>query len=224
MLRIINNGVYITNDGGETYFNAIRGDGISASVINSGVLNTQVITVGNNSTPSFHWDSFGLSAIAFEANSSFSDGYEYNLNKFVRFDQYGIYGINGEFIDWKPVQTTVDKCLDEIMDKAHFSLTWKGFSLKTGETSGIKISSEDDIILYDTRNGSKIEVIKIGRFGTDAGGNPTSPYGIRIQNNGFIEVLGDTGKLFLSPSNHTYTVGGSSTSTSAVLAYTPIDG
>ena len=140
ILRIVSDGIYISADGGSSYFNAIKGDGISASVLNAGIINTELITITNGQAPSFHWDSYGISAFK---NSSTETVDEYDLTTFVRFDQFGLYGIKNKEVDWHP--TT----LSEIVNEAHFSITWDGFSLKTGDNSGIKITPENHFVIYE---------------------------------------------------------------------------
>jgi len=80
-------GVFISNDGGVTWKNAVRGDGISTDVLTAGRINTSEIFVYDGNHPSFRWDSAGIDAYYFDdltSNPTFS--------KFVRFDRFGLYG------------------------------------------------------------------------------------------------------------------------------------
>ena len=170
ILRLVSNGVYVSQDGGSTYINAIRGDGISASVLTAGVVNTQAIVICNGEAPSFHWDEFGISAYQFESIEA-GAAKVYDLSTFVRFDRFGVYGIKERSVDWVPTKTS------DIVNEAHFSLTWNGFNLKTGEKKGVRINETDDIILYEyiyDDDGDHIEreegywdynrIVKIGTF------------------------------------------------------------
>ena len=163
IVRVTSGGIYLTTDGGATWSTGITGQGINAKTITTGQLNTQVVSIFNGDTPSFRWDSLGINA--FHQNE---EG-KYDNTTYVRFDQYGIYGVKNGEVSFAP------KNEDEIWKKANFALTWKGFMLKSDDGDGhIEISSENDFNLY----GNNKELIRIGRFkdGTDS-------YGIRIKDN-----------------------------------------
>jgi len=55
--KILAGGIFITDDGGITWKNAIRGDGISTNLLTSGRINTNEIYIYDGNTPSFRWDS-----------------------------------------------------------------------------------------------------------------------------------------------------------------------
>jgi hypothetical protein len=81
-------GLFITNDGGATWKNAVRGDGISTDILTAGRINTNEIYIYDGEAPSFRWDNNGLTAY-----SHSDEGI--NFNKFIRYDRYGIYGYDG---------------------------------------------------------------------------------------------------------------------------------
>ena len=56
---------------------------------------TSLIRIMNGIWPTYRWDGNGLSAYNFGTDSS-GNITTINYNKYVRFDQYGIYGINAE--------------------------------------------------------------------------------------------------------------------------------
>ena len=64
-VKVTSGGVFVTNDGGTTWRNAIRGDGISTDLLTAGRINTEQITVYNGDYPSFRWDPNGLNAYKF---------------------------------------------------------------------------------------------------------------------------------------------------------------
>lgn len=135
-VRIIAGGIFISNDGGITWKNAVRGDGISTDVLTAGRINTSEIYVYSEDHPSFRWDSYGITAYT---NDIISDQ-PYKYSKFVRFDQYGIYGYDGDK-DFVP-DSESDIWNDS---KTRFALTWKGFLLQDKgewENTSITISSE----------------------------------------------------------------------------------
>ena len=122
----------------------------------------------------------------------------YNLKTFVRYDQYGLYGIkNNEYF--------IAQSLQDIKDKAHFAVTWDGFFIKNSYEGGgrVEITSDNDFRVLNTINQQEQEKIKIGALEwTDSQGNIyTDPanlpegiggpslYGIRIKNDSGAEVM-----------------------------------
>ena len=178
IVRIVSGGVFLSNDGGSSFNTGITGSGINANYITTGQLNTSKVNIMSGSFPTFRWDSVGLNAYEYKI----IDGKPANFNyaKFVRFDQYGLYGVSGasEFLP---------KSEDEVWDKANFALTWKGFMLKNDDGS-VRITSNEDIQVI----GGDKERIKIGRIDTGV-------YGIRISNDQGAPVMetDDKGELWL---------------------------
>ena len=187
MLRIISGGLFLSIDGGVTWNTGITGSGINASYITSGYLNTGVINIMNNGVPSFRWDSSGLNAFQFQIDVNTGKPYGFNIAKFVRFDQYGIYGINGqsEFDPNVPENEKIGE--DKIWENANYALTWKGFMLKNDDGS-VRITSTEDIQVM----GGNTERIKIGRIKENV-------YGIRISNaeGTIVMETDDQGELWL---------------------------
>lgn len=162
MIRMISGGIFMSIDGGITWSTGLTGSGINATYITSGYLNTGAIHIMNGSNPSFRWDGYGLNAYEFTVINEVPSNFI--TSNFVRFDQYGIYGIKGKS-DFKP------SSIDEVWNNATYALTWKGFRLSNNDGS-VEISSEDDIRVLE----GSIERIKIGRL-------DDSLYGIRISDN-----------------------------------------
>ena len=135
----------------------------------------------------------------------------YDLQTFVRYDQYGLYGIkdNGTFLA---------QSLEDVKDKAHFAVTWDGFFIKNSYPGGgrVEITSDNDFRVMNIPEGKteEQEKIKIGalEWGKDEQDNPIiSPdapgatdaptlYGIRIKNNDGDTVMetGDDGDLTIT--------------------------
>ena len=138
-VRIIAGGIFVSNDGGNTWKNAVRGDGISTDILTAGRINTSEIYLYDGGHPAFRWDSAGIDAYYFNnAGTTF--------DKFVRFDQFGIYGYKGTE-DFRPATEEEIWYKEEGIpnDEVRFGLTWKGFFLH-GESgiSGLEIKSEED--------------------------------------------------------------------------------
>ena len=195
---IINSeGIRISSDGGEHYTTAIDGQGINLGTVYTGTLNTNEVIIGDKEKPSFRWDKAGISAFKFYENS---EDEAYDLQTFVRFDQYGLYGIknNGSF---------KAQDLNDVKDKAHFAVTWDGFFIKNSYEGGGKVEITSDNDFRVLKSGG-LEKIKIGALEwDDANGDTTidpalgvgapTLYGIRIKNDSGETVMktGDDGNL-----------------------------
>ena len=168
--------------GNPVYSAAISPDGINGRRITMGRINTEYLTIGNDNTPSFSWDSYGLNA--YKHGSSGID-----LSTFVRLDQYGLYGISGGSADYRP------SSIAQVENDAFFGLTWDGFFLKSKYTDGgqINITAEDGISIIGS---DKTEKVKLGVIGKNANG--TNQYGLKIgssSSGGHLTFNDSTGKL-----------------------------
>ena len=172
LLIIKSRGIESSQDGGMTWQNLVSPQGVNTDRLTSGSIDTQNITIMDGESPSFRWDSNGISAYGFTESApgrrlrSTTDNKKIDLNTYVRYDKYGLYGVqNGE--DY------VATSLEDIKEKASFGLTWDGFFIKNKYRDGyVSISSTDDFQVV--ANGT--ERIKIGKF------NDNDKYGIRIKN------------------------------------------
>ena len=179
-IRIANGALLVTTDGGKTWKTMLTPSGINADYINAGKIDASVINIVDGNAPSFSWDKNGINAY-----SPLVSGQGYDLSNFVRFDKYGVYAIDGPKVD---AEKTYGKAFDPsnyvgysspedlIQDKATFSLTREGFTLKTKfpnideeENKGkFSITSKEDLQLFN-------EVIKLGRLSDDL-----KTYGLRL--------------------------------------------
>ena len=149
--------------------NGLTANGLSASLITAGTINAGNIVIMNANEPTFKWDAFGISAFDIDWAAS-EDGTRANPNRFVRFDKYGLYGINpSTFVDsiidgntWKPTSQ------EEIDARATFALTWQGLKV-TGEDNAIarlgKITEEGKIRLFQVKNKDGKETLSIDSDG-----------------------------------------------------------
>lgn len=139
-VRVVGGGVFISSDGGVTWSNAISGNGINTKYLIAGQIDASKINIVNGSVPYFRWDTNGITA--FKVDGTIGNE-TYDTNKYVRFNQYGIYAVgaggtgssNGESIEGSKLDeliaekaTLADK-LKVIEENASFALTWKGLSL-----------------------------------------------------------------------------------------------
>lgn len=167
-VRINSEGIQITSDGGITWSTAVGGQGINIGKVFTGSINTKEVAIGNPDNASFYWDSNGLNAY------KLTDTDAYDRNTYVRFDEFGLYGIVGD--DKLKLHS-----ISEVEEKAHFGITWNGFFIKSEhpEAGGgkVKISKTEDIQVID---GQDKERVKIGYLGKDSMGN--NLYGLRLRN------------------------------------------
>ena len=208
---IINSeGIRISSDGGQHWQTAISGRGIDAGAVYTGSLNTDNVIIGNKDNPSFRWDKSGISAYGSTTmiNDQGQEVETYNLQKYVRYDQYGLYGIkNGEFFKAQNLQ--------DVLDNAHFAVTWDGFFIKNSYEGGgrVEITSDNDFRVLNTPllESEEQENIKIGALEwEDINGDITidplegvgapTLYGIRINNDVGDVVLktGDDGNITIT--------------------------
>ena len=155
--KITSGGVFITTDGGITWKNAVRGEGIATQYLTAGSINTENISILDGAAKTFKWDSQGISAYARFAEEGT------DTSTYTRFDRYGIYGIS-ELEDFKPTSEA------SIWDNANFALTWRGFMLNNQEGNGhLSITTDNDIQVFgppapDSNSTEEVERIKIGRL------------------------------------------------------------
>lgn len=196
--KITSGGLFISVDGGVTWKNAIRGEGIATQYLTAGAINVNNITIYDGNFSRFRWDKSGI-------NAYYMGDAGLNLAKFVRFDHYGIYGIDGYTNE---NDEFVPKGLDDIKDHALFGLTWDGLFIKNKYGKGqVEISSENDIEVTD---GNQKQRIKIGNIATALDKNTNPIFGIRISNAQGAPILetNNTGELWLKDSLKIGTTGG----------------
>ena len=172
---IINSeGIRVSSDGGNTWTTAIDGQGINIGTVYTGTLNTNEVIIGSDTNPSFRWDKSGISAYKSKEDDT------YDLQTYVRYDQYGLYGI-------KEGGSFKAQNLQDVLDKAHFAVTWDGFFIKNSYEDGGKVSitSDNDFQVID---GTNTERIKIGSLGIDTQTNERI-YGINISDKNGNSIL-----------------------------------
>ena len=119
-------GLKTTTDDGYNWNTVITAEGLTINTID-----TQNVIIKDGENPSFRWDTYGLNAYGFGEDKT-------DLKTYVRFDKYGLYGVqNGE--NFQP------ESLDDVKKAAQFGLLWNGFFIKNSYTNGyVSISSDDD--------------------------------------------------------------------------------
>ena len=133
-LRIVNRGIIISNDGGETWNTAITGKGINATYISTGHLDADKIHIKNGEDTAFAWTWRGITAYN-KVNDT--------IKGMVRFNKYGIFGISGDNeINFGTV--------DQVISNTIFSLTWKGLVINKYNSTENKYNK----VFYADNNGN----------------------------------------------------------------------
>lgn len=124
IVRLTSQGIVLSSNGGKDWTTGITGDGINADVITAGRIDTDRIRIFNAAMQqTFEWNSTGI-------NAYMSDDNIVNYGKFVRFDQYGLYGYAGGNPAWDPrVEDNGSVGINKVIRDSIFSLTWKGLSI-----------------------------------------------------------------------------------------------
>lgn len=180
-------------------------DGISANKINAGQIDTSIIQIMNRNKVSFRWDAYGITALS-SNNSTGSN------QQFVRFDEYGIYGIKGkDGLSWHATGNGYDKDpLKEIDAKATFALTWEGLKV-TGNNSSIHIGKQQDAIMtvYDHEAKPTFTINNDGSvaldgilYGTDDGNNVVFRCGTHEDDTCFSAGLLESNKSIVTDSQY----------------------
>lgn len=173
--KVTSGGIFISTDGGGTWKNAVRGEGISTQYLTAGNINVQNINIIDGNHQTFRWDSTGINAYGQYRSQQQITGVD--LSKAVRFDQFGVYGING-------IGNAAQFAPDDVEDIKNseyvkFGLTWDGLFIKNRyNTHYVEISNENDIQVVDTKQTSStaddVVRVKIGKLDNNI-------YGIRLK-------------------------------------------
>lgn len=190
IVRITAGGIFISTDGGETWKNAVRGEGVATQYLTTGSINTSNIQIMDGAYTAFRWDNHGISA--YDTLYDSSDPPQkigYNVGKFVRFDHFGIYGLENaeQSSEYEPQSE------NQIWNDAKFGMTWKGFFIKNKYGDHyVEVSSENDIAVVDTSGPNAIDRVKIGKIGNNL-------YGIQLKDSSGNSVMttDSDGRLWL---------------------------
>lgn len=198
-LRAIADGVFLSNSldlqtGEPEWKTGITADGINASLLTTGEINTSLIKIYSNGQPNFSWNALGITSYKFNKDTI-------NSNSFIRLDGFGLYSIDDKTgfqqdatgAPWFKGLTRSD-CLQKIIDQSTFSLTDKGFKLNVN-------SGQGSILLgYENVNNSSL----YGLYIKDSKGKLT----VKLQNNGDNQIAGwkiGDGYLYSGDATNGYT-------------------
>ena len=205
-LKITSGGIVFSDDGGETWTTMMKAGQIGVQFLSAGSISTSKITIMDGTTPAFRWDTNGITA--YWSGKDYltpTDNPVLKMNRFVRFDKFGIYGYNNG--NDNDNTNFVPASEEEVRSQSMFSLTWSGLLIRSIEKDGsnkdigsIEINNKYDIVVskYVTKNNvtEAVPKVQIGRL------NNNGNYGIRICDNDGNPVLEtvDNGSLWLRQS------------------------
>lgn len=198
-LKITSGGIVFSDDGGETWTTMMKAGQIGVQFLSAGSISTSKITIMDGTTPAFRWDTNGITA--YWSGKDYltpTDNPVLKMNRFVRFDKFGIYGYNNNNDNDNTNFVPASEAEIRSNPNSMFSLTWSGLLIRSVEKKGntevgsIEINNKYDIVV---KKGDKNK-IQIGRL------NDNGNYGIRICDNDGTPVLEtiDNGSLWLRQS------------------------
>lgn len=168
-------GIFVSNsidaDGNREFTAGITPNGINASAITAGRIDTEKINIYSGDQVRFTWKADGLFAY-----SQYDNGAT-NFDRFVRMNENGLlYEDNG----FRSVE-----------------LGWNGLYIGAQDGS-VELTAKDGLVMYDdsSDNPNRVARFKLGRFGTDVN---NYQYGLRLYNSDGAETLitRDSGELWL---------------------------
>ena len=177
-------GILLSSTGGSSWGVAISGGGIDANYIKVGQLDASQVNIVTGDRTAFRWDAHGLNAFG-----KIEDDGTYSWSKYVRFDEYGIYGIDGEPTGYNYAPESAEAI--KLNKYAKFGLTWDGFFLRSnhpelkntnGESGYISISSDEDFQVIDQNSQERIKIGLLSYYIDDDDSTLKGTYGIRLRN------------------------------------------
>jgi len=167
-VKLIGRGVFLTDnysENGSQWRTGITGEGINASALTAGNIDTKNINIWNASEGQirFVWNEQGLFAYGTEGvpngDNTIQDFIDYN--KYVKFSHDGL-----QF---------EDSYLDDGVKKTRsaLSLGWEGLSIQA-QDDALELNATDGLILKQWNNGSSITRLELGKLDND------SIYGLRL--------------------------------------------
>lgn len=126
-IKIIDGKVLFSTEddsGDKTWTVGLSSAGISANKITAGQLNTGEIQIMSGNDPTFRWDEKGITSYDYDTYANVSSNIQ--KSKFVRFDRYGLYGVNKAGVQGDQFAPNDQQTIDK---NSSFSLTWDGLAL-----------------------------------------------------------------------------------------------
>lgn len=144
-VKLIGNGIFLSNNSDSkspTWTTGITGDGINASTLNAGTIDTKQVNIWNASEGQirFRWNELGLFAFGDSATSP-DEAIDYE--RYIRFNQDGL-----EFSD---------------NGKSALSLGWGGLKINT-QNNSLVLDADEGLTLQEWDGGSATTRLRLGKL------------------------------------------------------------
>ena len=214
--RIIAEGMFIANSlnsvGEPEWKTGITADGINASVLTAGEINTARVKIYADGQPNQVWDELGITS--YQIQKIIENGeevMEVDTNRFIRFDNFGFYFVNEtDNLNWNYDDAGAawfetmsrEKAIQQIYDNADLSITEKGFRLNLSDNQ--TIVSGDSVYTINT------EAVRLGYLGeAEIGDFKYDAYGLYIEGQTSSNIIDNKGNnLFQSETSIRFSTDG----------------
>ena len=144
-VKLIGNGIFLSNNSDSespTWTTGITGDGINASTLNAGTIDTKQVNIWNASEGQirFRWNELGLFAFG---DSATSPDEVIDYERYIRFNQDGL-----EFSD---------------NGKSALSLGWGGLKINT-QNNSLVLDADEGLTLQEWDGGSATTRLRLGKL------------------------------------------------------------
>ena len=163
-VKIIGNGIFLTNNYSSTpqWMTGITGDGINASAITAGNIDTKQISIWNSSEGQirFMWNEQGLFAYGDKTIENSSTA---TIQDFIDYNKYVKFSYNGlEFQD-----------SDGEIIHSRLTLGWTGLNI-TAQNEALELNAEKGLLLKQWKNNNPTTRLELGKLDND------SIYGLKL--------------------------------------------
>ena len=168
-VKIVGSGVFLTADGGNSWYGAFENGGINASLLTVGAINTKAISIFNEGYSNFIWDKDGITAYGQSTivNDKTTTNGEKKTNghTYVRFNQYGLFFVEGSDVFDQSLEELQNKASGKIsseiksyiLNNASVAITYDGFSIN-GADRKVRFTSADGIQMFDESGSVKVKL------------------------------------------------------------------
>jgi len=143
-MRLVAGGMFLSNDGGKTWRSGITGLGINTRYLLAGQIDVSKINLVQGTTPYFRWDTDGISAFYVDEIAG-----SYDMTKYVRFNQYGLFGTTqgADLQTAVDAASTFDDKVAAVKQYSNFSITWDGLAL-IYQDGAVSVSADDGLEIF----------------------------------------------------------------------------
>ena len=177
-MRAIADGIFFSNstslaNGEPEWKTGITAEGINASILTAGEINTSLIKIFSDGQPCFSWNELGITSYSLKEGD---DGERVNDGSFIRLDGFGLYSVDKDVSDEDENRAffqynttgepwfkgkTYDDAVKEIRENSVFSITNKGFRLNVQNEGKVLLGHKEDngtgeygLFIYNNKNDS----------------------------------------------------------------------